>query len=135
MLEQFTLGTLAEMDGGRIKAAFEQALNRCRHDCEDRPSIAGARKITLTVTLEPVAADSGELESVDVSFALNEKLPNRASKTYNMEAVTGGLLFNELSPDEVRQRTLDMAPKPGESAPPKGAKPRKDRTGEVADVG
>jgi hypothetical protein len=123
-LEKFTLGTLAEMDNGRIKTAFEQALDRCRFDCEDRPSVEGARKIVLTVTMEPIPTDAGELDTVDVSFDLQERLPKRGSKTYNMQAVAGGLLFNELSPDEVRQKTLDMqpAPKPKqpESAPPKG---------------
>lgn len=108
-LEKFTLKTLAEMDGGRILEAFEQALNRCRYDCEDRPAVKGARKITLVVSMEPIADDSGDLGSVDVSFDLNDKLPKRGSKTYNMQAVTGGLLFNELSPDEVKQKTLDMA--------------------------
>jgi len=130
-LEKFTLATLAEMDGGRIKEAFEQAVNRCRYDCEDRPAVDGARKVTLVVTMEPLANDAGDLGSVDVSFDLQEKLPKRGSKTYNMQAVAGGLLFNELSPDEVKQKTLDMAPKPGE----KREKAKRDRTGEVADVG
>jgi len=111
-LEKFTLATLAEMDGGRIMEAFEQALNRCRFDCEDRPAVKGAREIALVVTMEPVCDDNGELGSVDVSFDLNDKLPKRGSKTYNMQAVVGGLVFNELSPEEVRQKTLDMAAKP-----------------------
>lgn len=132
-LEKFTLATLAAMDGGRIKEAFEQAVNRCRFDCEDRPAVEGGRKVTLCVTLEPIPDDSGELGSVDVSFDLTEKLPKRASKTYNMQAVTGGLLFNELSPDEVKQKTLDMAPKPSEQ---RKTSSRKDRTGEeVSDAG
>lgn len=133
MLEKFDLATLAAMDGGRIREAFEQALNRCRHDCEDRPAVDGARKITLVVSLTPIADDSGELSSVDVAFDLNDRLPKRGSKTYNMQAVTGGLVFNELSPDEVKQKTLDMAPKPGKQVETSS---RRDRTGEeVADVG
>lgn len=133
MLEKFDLATLAAMDGGRIKEAFEQALNRCRFDCEDRPAVDGARKITLVVSLTPIAADNGDLSSVDVTFDLNDKLPKRGSKSYNMQAVAGGLVFNELSPDEVRQKTLDMAPKPNEQ---RKTGSRKDRAGEeVANVG
>lgn len=132
-LEKFTLATLAAMDGGRILEAFEQALNRCRFDCEDRPAVAAGRKIALVVTMKPVADDTGSLGSVDVSFELNDKLPKRGSKSYNMQAVPGGLLFNELSPAEVRQKTLDMQPKPGEQ---RQTSSRKDRSGEeVADVG
>lgn len=107
-LEKFSLGALASMDGGRIATAFQQALDRLRYDCEDRPSIKGARKVQLSVSLTPVATDSGELESVDVDIQMNERLPKRSSKSFNMEAVAGGLLFNELSPDEVKQKTLDM---------------------------
>ncbi len=111
-LQKFTLGTLADMDGGRIKADFAEALDRCRKDCEERPAIEGARKIILTVSLNPVATDSGALDSVDVDFDLKDNLPKRASRTYNMTSLRGGLLFNELSPDEARQGTLDMLPEP-----------------------
>ena len=132
-LERFSLATLATMDGGRIKEAFEQLLTQARLDCEDRPNLDGARTVTLKVLLEPIAADTGELQSIDVSCELGIGMPKRSSKTYNMEAVAGALLFNELSPDEIKQKTLDMAPKP--STQREGSS-RKDRTGEeVSDVG
>lgn len=108
-LEKFSLSALAAMDGGRLQVAFQQALDRLRYDCEDRPSIKGARKVNLCVSLTPVATDSGELESVDVDIDIAERMPKRSSKSFNMQAVAGGLVFNELSPDEVRQKTLDMA--------------------------
>ena len=111
-LEKFTLATLAEMDQGRIRIAFEQALQRLQDDLKDRPAVESARKITLLVSLVPIVGDDGELDSVDVDFKITDTVPKRESKTYNMQATRGGLLFNELSPDEVRQRTLDMAPKP-----------------------
>jgi len=110
-LEKFTLATLAEMDQGRIRIAFEQALQRLQDDLKDRPAVESARKITLLVSLVPIVGDDGELDSVDVDFKITDTVPKRESKTYNMQATRGGLLFNELSPDEVRQRTLDMAPK------------------------
>jgi hypothetical protein len=112
-LEKFSLASVASMDGSRIEKAFEHALNRCRFDCEDRPAVKGARKITLTVTLEPLVNDAGDLGSVNVAFDLADKLPKRSSKAYNMMPVVGGLAFNELSPEEARQMTLDMAPSPG----------------------
>jgi hypothetical protein len=46
-----------------------------------------------------------------VTFEIKELVPNRASRVYNMSAGRGGVLWNELSPDEVRQKTLDMAAK------------------------
>lgn len=133
MLEKFDLSTLSRMDGGRIAVAFEQAVNRLRFDCEDRPAVEGKRVVQLEVTMEPVANDDGALSSVDVSFRIKETLPKRTSKIYNMQAVAGGLLFNELSPDEVKQKTLDMAPRPSGQVETSSRKP--ERLEEVADVG
>lgn len=114
-LEKFSIATLAKMDQGRIAAALEQALKRCEDDCKDRPAVKDARKVNLLISLEPVE-DGGELESVDITFKITDTVPKRCSKTYNMKAARGGLLFNELSPDDVNQKTLDMAPSPREAS-------------------
>lgn len=110
-LEAFTLATIADMDGGRIRLAFEHALARCQDDCKDRPDLKTSRKIALVLHLEPVC-EKGHLESVDVTFKITDTIPKRESKSYNMKAVAGGLLFNEASPEDVRQMSLDMAPQP-----------------------
>lgn len=113
-LEKFSLEALASMDNGRICAAFEHAMKRCESDCKDRPALKEARNVTLAVSLEPVAADNGELESVNLTFKIKDSVPKRCSKSYNMKAVPGGLLFNDLSPEDVRQGTLDQI---GEQGP------------------
>lgn len=136
-LEQFSLATLAEMDGGRIRAAFEQALKRLEADCKDRPGVKRSRQLQLIVDMEPVA-DDGELDSVNVTFRIKESIPKRESKPYNMQAVPGGLLFNDASPEDVRQMSLDMAPKPGAQVEGSSRKPRRDLDGNdegVANVG
>lgn len=110
-LEKFSLATIADMDGGRIRAAFEQALRRIEADLKDRPGVKGARKLELVLDLKPVG-EEGELDSVNVTFRIKDNVPKRESKAYNMQAVPGGLLFNDASPEDVRQKTLDMTPKP-----------------------
>ena len=112
-IEKFQLGSLSTIDGGRINEAFEQALKRCEMDCKDRPATAKARKVALTAELVPVCTPQGDLESVDVTFQIKDTVPTRESATYNMKAVPGGLLFNELSPEDVRQGTIDE-PQPKE---------------------
>ena len=97
---------------GRMAEAFNQALARVYDDCKDRPELKTARKITLTVSMKPRAEQGGSLDTVDVAFDVKDNVPKRESRTYNMTAGRGGLLWNELSPDEVRQKTLDMAPAP-----------------------
>lgn len=110
-LEKFMLGTLATMDDGRINAAFNAALKRVEMDCHDRPGVKTARKIEIVMLVEPVA-DEGELDSVNVSFVIKDNVPKRQSKAYNMRAERGGLIYNEVSPEDVRQLTLDMVPRP-----------------------
>jgi len=110
-LEKFTLETVANMDGGRIRTAFEQALKRIEADLKDRPGVKAARKLELVLDLTPVA-DGGELDSVNVKFRIKDNVPKRESKAYNMQAVPGGLLFNDASPEDVKQKSLDMLPKP-----------------------
>lgn len=110
-LEKFSLGALSTIDNGKVAAAFAHALRRCEEDCKDRPAVDTARTIMLDIQITPVVGDDGALESVNVSFRIKNSVPERQSKTYNktynMQATRGGLLFNELSPDDVRQGTLD----------------------------
>lgn len=115
-LQKFDLAAIVDIDDGRIRTALEQALRRCELDCRDRPGLEGKRSVKLEVRLSPVPTPEGELDSVDVSFAISEKIPPRASKSYNMRAARGGLLFNELSPEDCDQMTLDLGPKAEEVA-------------------
>lgn len=107
-VQRFDFSALAGIDGGRIKEAWDQAMRRARADCADRPALDRPRKVVLITTLTPVRSPDGTLETVDVQFELDEAMPKRASAKYNMKAVPGGLLFNELSPEDVRQGTLDQ---------------------------
>lgn len=136
-LEKFNLATIADMDGGRIRAAFEQALARLEADLKDRPAVKTARKLELILDLTPVS-DGGELDSVNVKFRVKDNVPKRESKAYNMQAVAGGLLFNDASPEDVKQKTLDMAPRPGAQVEGSSRKARRDLDGDdegVARVG
>lgn len=110
-LQPFDLAALTELDGCRIRTAFDLALARLTEDCKDRPAVKARRSVTLTVSLVPVPNDEGDLDTVDVDCQLQEKLPKRESRTYNMLPTRNGLLVNEVSPDEVRQRTLDEVAK------------------------
>lgn len=107
-LELFTVESLATMDGGRIKVAMEAALARLVADCRDRPADDRARKLTLTIALAPVSDDGGQLSELQVTFDIGESIPKMRSKAYSMGAARGGLLFNDLSHDDVRQGTLDQ---------------------------
>lgn len=109
MLNKFTMAALDQVDGGRIAQALDREVARCQEDCHDRPTLDKVRKVTLTVEVRPVPNDSGsDLASVDVQFKIKPAaLPAKETRSFNMLPRAGGLLVNELSPDESRQLTLD----------------------------
>lgn len=115
-IEKFKLATLATIDDGRIREAFEQALKRCETDCKDRPALKDPRRVTLSAVLVPIVGDNGEMESCDVQFQIVDAIPRRKSKVYNMKSTPSGLLLNELSAHDINQRTLDDIAQPKKTA-------------------
>ena len=99
--------TLAELDGGRLREAFDQALARLHSDLEDRPGLASARRLTLQLELKPVCDETGKLDSVDIGFQLDERIPRRKSKTYNARHDGRGLYVSVHAPEDARQGTID----------------------------
>lgn len=106
-LHQFSLKTLMALDGGRVVEAWDQAVKRCVSDCEDRPGVKKARKVTLELHLEPIC-EQGSLDSVDGNFKVTDSAPKRETKTYNFGVRRGQMLvFNDLSDDNIHQKTID----------------------------
>lgn len=113
-LKKFDFGSLVDLDGGRVREALEQAVARCLADCKDRPGLIEPRTVTLIMNMTPMASqDVLSLESVNMEFHIVEKAPKRKSKAYEMQARGEGLFFNELSPDDADQGTIDELVEPG----------------------
>lgn len=112
MIHEFSLPTLIELDGGRVPEAWNQAVQRCAADCEDRPALKKARKVTLELELIPVFSQDGHvLDSIDASFKVKDSAPLRETKKYNLalrkKAGKHQLVFNDMSDDNIHQRTID----------------------------
>lgn len=105
-LKVFEAGSILTIDDGRIAVALQQALHRMHADCEDRPAVPKARTVTLTVTMKP-RMEEGELDSINVSFGVSESVPKRESRSFNMQKRGRAIFFNEASPEDVKQGTLD----------------------------
>lgn len=117
-LKRLTLATIADIDGGRTRILFDRMLDQVKRDCQDRPGVRAPRKLRLTVNVAPAKESDGA--DVEVSFEVTEILPKRASRTFSMDASRGGLYWNEASPDDAKQRTLDeagMKPRPVAAGP------------------
>lgn len=106
-LEKFNTEALVTVDNGRVGAAFEAALRRVHADCADRPATKKPRKIAIVVTIVPEIDEKGDLDSCNLSFEVQDSLPKRVTRIVNMRAANGQLLFNEMSPDDARQSTID----------------------------
>lgn len=108
-LERLTLASLAEIDGGRLALAFEQALKRCVLDCEDRPGESKPRKLTLNLELTPTLDEDLVCDNVKLQFHISDNVPKRRTKKYDMSLRKGGhLLFQPDSLDNVDQTTFEF---------------------------
>lgn len=106
MIEKLSTATLSKLDGGRIDGGFTKAIERAMADCDNRPGLDKARKVTMEFSITPCAGEKGLLETCNVSCKITETLPPRESKTYNMSARPDGLFFQELAPENVHQTTF-----------------------------
>lgn len=108
MKRKLSLSTLPELDSGIVNEAFTKALERCEADCRDRPGDDKPRKVTLVVEMTPVRDQRGRLDSINVGVDVSDAIPKRRSKLFNMLPRHDGLMFDELSPDDAHQESLDM---------------------------
>lgn len=107
MLREFNLSSITDLDGGRVAEAFDQAVKRAVKDCEDRPGETKPRTVVLQLDLVPVMDESGDVGSVAGAFQVKDTCPTRKSRVYDFSPRRGMLVFNDLSEDNVDQRTLD----------------------------
>lgn len=112
MLKGLSIETLGDIDEGRIKAAVDLHLKKLTSDCIDRPGCKTARKLKLELYVTPqIDLDTGQCDDVNIEFDIGSKVPNHRSRPVNCKVrktAKGPLLqFNDLSEENVNQRTLD----------------------------
>lgn len=114
-VQEFKLQNLPLVNGGMLAAAFDQLIERCAQDCEDRPAHDKARKVVLTVEFSPTPTGR-DLDSVKGEVTLSANLPKIEMPTISFGfrkkrgkngQPSGMLVFNDLSEDDIHQRTID----------------------------
>ncbi len=106
-LQQLTLETLGQLDGGKGLALFQRHLGRAAADCEDRPNDTKARSVTLTVEVKPVPNDDGTCDEVTFQLLTASKVPTHHTKLYSGRLYKGGHVgINLDSLENVNQTTL-----------------------------
>jgi len=108
-LRTFEAKTLDLIEGGRISKALSNEIQKAVMDVRDRPFEKKPRKVTLTVLIAPLEVETGtaDVENADVSFDLSNRYPSRKLKTVMSVRPNGTLLFNDLSPRDPKQKTID----------------------------
>lgn len=130
-VKQFSLDTLATLDGGAIKEAFEKEIKTASEDCEDRPYLKRARTVAISVILTPNLRKDGNCDgfSIDVDMG-RAKLPKMQASTTPAKRGPGGIFINDFNPDDVEGQRK-MFPGPGEV----GAENVDAETGEIQGEG
>lgn len=137
-LEKFDLRQLAAIDEGKIAEDFEDALREVERDCRSRPMLDKDRTVAIVLKMRPVADADGKLLEVKTTFDVKSGKPVTSSKVYHMAAGRGGLFYNELSPDDAKQLTLDEVPRTvGDASKGRGKKAKGGESERIdrADVG
>jgi len=110
MLTELNLQSLASIDEGRVDKAFARHLKRAIQDCEDRPGDKKPRKITVTALVSPIMLQDGAVSNVSVECEISSTVPKHVSRLVECTVKHGGrALFNDLSEDDIKQRTIDEA--------------------------
>lgn len=108
MIHEVKLDTLQNAAQGTIDVAFAHHIKRISEDCYDRPGCKTARTVTLLVKITPVIDEAGLCETTKMECEVSSSVPKHISRPIDCGIRKGGkLVFNDLSEDNVNQRTID----------------------------
>lgn len=111
-LKKFDFATLQEVHYGALNREIDSALRKAYLDCDDRPAVGTARKVTLTISMKPVAGDDGRLCNVDVDFDVKNAMPSKGvsvrMKPVLSDGDGGSLHFQPEVPENPNQEPLSF---------------------------
>ena len=109
-VRKLTLSSIEELNFGQAEAAFKTLLAQAVKDCIDRPAVKAGRKVTMQLTVTPIASVRGntiDCETASGVLTLRAKVPDYETDTISFGVQhDGSLVFNPDCPDNVRQQTL-----------------------------
>ena len=87
----FTIDTLGDLDDGTTRLLVDQALAEALEDCDARPYLDKARKLTVTLEMLPALNERGGMKGVTANASVKLTLPARKSGAdYLPTTSTGG---------------------------------------------
>jgi hypothetical protein len=106
-VQQFSLRSLEDLDGGKAFAAFQLHLKRAAIDCMDRPADGKPRAVQLKIAFVPVLESDGTCNEVKAQVFATSTVPTHRTKVYSFGLRKNGVLvFNEDSLESIDQTTM-----------------------------
>ena len=109
-LTELNLDTLKDLAGGQVAVAFQRLVNQAVKDCVDRPGDKRMRKITLQLSVAPVAQifeNTISCEGAKGTVQARLKLPDYETTTLDFGVQQNGrAVFSPESPQDHRQATM-----------------------------
>lgn len=107
-LKEFGLSALPDFADGTLDIAFQQHVKRAIADAEDRPGDKKPRKVSIEFEIKPVVLQDGACANVEIDAKIKSAIPPHISRPVECKIKHGGrAVFNDMSPGNVDQRTLD----------------------------
>ena len=109
-LQKLTIKTLPNVDFGKAALAFQRHLERAVQDCDDRPGVKKARKVSIQLSITPVPEVDGNTINCYAAkgvLTVTSKIPNHETQEIDFGVrANGDLVFNPESPGNHRQATM-----------------------------
>jgi hypothetical protein len=104
------LSELLKLQRGLGEAVCRREIVRIMADLNEGPDLDKARVLTFKIEFLPVCDRMANLSEVKVHFSATSKLVTQQSRDLSMRVTDDGqtLLFNDESPDDVQQMSLDQ---------------------------
>lgn len=104
------IADLQQFDAGKLAIEFRNQLERVKRDCLDRAGVKAPRKLSVVLSCLPDADEQGHLISVGIEAEVKVAVP--VARTARVHAAVneheGGFVYEDLSPDDPRQRVLPL---------------------------
>lgn len=108
MQKSLTLASLGDLDGGAARAIIDAAIREALADLDDRGSDLQPRRVDIRLALKQMRGGLVET-TVEVATFVPKRSTAGVIARLSRDACQSHLLFQDGSPDNPYQRTLDEA--------------------------
>lgn len=105
-----TIDTLGDLDDGIVRQLVDTAITECLEDLDNRAMLNKARKVQISVSLEPVINDRAGLKGVKTSVEVQKKIPARSANSDYCPTVIKGSDVIAFLPDSRQDNLFTPAP-------------------------